>query len=94
MHKITNVSGATQRFNARRPNGELYIARLAPGASGEFDADVKQAVFARGLLKAIDLEKPAKPAKRAAAAKAKAKAAAPAGHKPLKAAPASEEPKA
>lgn len=92
MHKITNTSGATQRFNARRPNGELYIARLAPGASDEFDADVKQAVFARGLLKATNLEKPAKPAK-ANAKKATAKRAAPAGHKPLSAPPA-DEPKA
>lgn len=92
MHTITNTSSATQRFNARRPNGELYIARLAPGASDEFDADVNQAVFARGLLKATNLEKSAKPAK-ATAKKATAKRAAPAGHKPLSAPPA-DEPKA
>jgi hypothetical protein len=93
MHKVTNVSDTTQRFNARRPSGELYIARLAPGASDEFDADVNQAVFSRGLLKATNLEKPAKSASKAAAKKAPAKKAAPAGHKPLSAPPA-EEPKA
>lgn len=89
MHRITNRSDTTQRFNARRPNGELYIARLAPRASGEFDADVNQAVFARGLLTATNLEKPAKPAK-ATGKRAAAKRARPAGHKPLSARPAEE----
>lgn len=55
MHTVKNTSEATQRFNARRPDGNLFIARLAPGESGQFDADVNQAVFARGHLKATEI---------------------------------------
>lgn len=70
MHTVKNVGDTTRRFNARRPDGNLFIARLAPGESGEFDADVNQAVFARDHLKATEIgdAKP-KAAPKAAAAR-------------------------
>lgn len=80
MHKISNVSKTSQRFNARRSNGDLFIARLAPGESGEFEADVNQAVFVRGHLKAA----PRVQASEASAPVPTPKPAPPAGHKPLK----------
>ena len=76
MHTVKNTSEATQRFNARRPNGNLFIARLAPGESGEFDADVKQAVFARGHLKATEISGAKPKPKAAPKAAAKKRAAA------------------
>lgn len=84
MHTIRNDGAATQRFNARRPNGNLFIARLAPGESGEFDADVNQAVFARGHLKATEINSP----KAAAAPRKAAPKKRPAAKKPPAAAPA------
>ena len=72
MHTVKNTGDATRRFNARRPDGNLFIARLAPGESGEFDADVKQAVFARGHLKATEIagaRSKAAPARKTAAKK-------------------------
>lgn len=81
MHSIKNVSETTQRFNARNVKGELYIARLAPGQAADFDADVDQAVFVRGYLKATPL---AEAEDMPATAAASATTTAPAGHKPLK----------
>lgn len=84
MHTVKNVSATTQRFNARRPDGNMIIARLAPGESDDFDADVNQAVFARGHLKATEIggvkpkPKAAAPSKRAAARAAAAVKPAPA----------------
>lgn len=85
MHTVRNVSDTTQRFNARNEKGDLVIVRLAPGHADTFDADVNQAVFARGLLKATPLTKADEPA-----AAASTTTAAPAGHKPLKARPAAD----
>lgn len=81
MHSIKNVSETTQRFNAHNVKGELYIARLAPGQAADFDADVDQAVFVRGYLKATPL---AEAEDMPATAAASATTTAPAGHKPLK----------
>lgn len=78
MHSIKNVSNASQRFNARRADGQMVIARLAPGERGEFEADVNQAVFARGFLSATEIggvKAPAAPRKAAPRKAATAKAA-------------------
>lgn len=79
MHTVRNVSDTTQRFNARNEKGELVIVRLAPGQHDTFDADVNQAVFVRGHLKAEAMTKA-----EAESAAAPAKSEPPAGHKPLK----------
>lgn len=90
MHTVKNTGDTTRRFNARRPDGNLFIARLAPGESGEFDADVKQAVFVRGHLKATEVNGKPKAAPKAAAKKRAAAKAVPAG----KATPAAADPEA
>lgn len=95
MHKISNVSQTTQKFNALRPNGEMYIARLAPGQTDKFECDVNQAVFVRGLLK-VEAGAAASQADEAAVAGADAQAsetvnaATLAGYKPLKLRPAAD----
>jgi hypothetical protein len=61
MHKVTNTSKTTQRFNAIRPEGGFDLVRLAPGESKDVEIDTMQPKFTGGALK-VDEIKPTKAA--------------------------------
>lgn len=56
MHKVTNTSDTTQRFNAQRPEGGFELVRLAPGESKNVEIDAKQPKFTGGALKVEEIK--------------------------------------
>lgn len=78
MHKVENTSKVAQKIIVQSETGGFKHVWLAPGESGDFEIDPKQARYQTGDLKVTDLaEEPGDEPK------TRAKAAAPAGHKPI-----------